>query len=396
MKKISTYFIVFAVFIVASITGVFLIGKAYEGKINTVYNDKIGDELLVEKNQGLILQQQSLSKKDNFLIYGSSELSTLDIPTHPSHMFNDKADGFQINLIGRGHSQSIIHAINLGALSKELQNKKVAIIISPQWFTEKGLEKEYFPMNFSELQFYTLMLDSKVDSSIKLKLAERVRELTFGNETSKMAYKYAKLYSDKNFAAEAELTILKPYYQIKKYMLSAKDKKDSLKAVNSSNKQNTNAQLKSFNWDKELKTAEDIGVSKANNNEFLIENSYYNKYIKDNLQKDKGAYKGQSYLNSPEYEDLEILLKICKDQNIKPIFISVPVHGKWYDYSEFPKEDRAGYYKKVTELITSYGFPIADLSGYEYEQYFLKDIMHLGWKGWVYVDQAIDKYYHSN
>lgn len=32
----------------------------------------------------------------------------------------------------------------------------------------------------------------------------------------------------------------------------------------------------------------------------------------------------------------------------------------------------------------------------EYEDYFLKDVMHLGWKGWVYVDEAIDKYYKEN
>ncbi|MBQ8338212.1 MAG: hypothetical protein IJY33_03625, partial [Oscillospiraceae bacterium] len=34
-------------------------------------------------------------------------------------------------------------------------------------------------------------------------------------------------------------------------------------------------------------------------------------------------------------------------------------------------------------------------SGYEYEEYFLCDTMHLGWKGWLKVNEEIDKFYHE-
>ncbi|MHA4074727.1 D-alanyl-lipoteichoic acid biosynthesis protein DltD, partial [Bacillus cereus] len=27
------------------------------------------------------------------------------------------------------------------------------------------------------------------------------------------------------------------------------------------------------------------------------------------------------------------------------------------------------------------------------DKYFLKDHMHLGWKGWVYIDEAIQQFY---
>ncbi|MCY8210741.1 hypothetical protein MOC18_04865, partial [Bacillus spizizenii] len=27
--------------------------------------------------------------------------------------------------------------------------------------------------------------------------------------------------------------------------------------------------------------------------------------------------------------------------------------------------------------------------------YFMKDTIHIGWKGWVYVDKAIDEFYKT-
>ena len=36
---------------------------------------------------------------------------------------------------------------------------------------------------------------------------------------------------------------------------------------------------------------------------------------------------------------------------------------------------------------------MADFSNKEYEEYFLKDIMHLGWKGWVYLDDKVYQFY---
>jgi len=37
----------------------------------------------------------------------------------------------------------------------------------------------------------------------------------------------------------------------------------------------------------------------------------------------------------------------------------------------------------------------ADFSDKEYEKYFLKDIMHMGWKGWVYFDEAVFNFYNQ-
>lgn len=42
-----------------------------------------------------------------------------------------------------------------------------------------------------------------------------------------------------------------------------------------------------------------------------------------------------------------------------------------------------------------YNVKLADFSQKEYEIYFLRDIMHLGWKGWVYLDRAVYEFYNN-
>lgn len=46
-----------------------------------------------------------------------------------------------------------------------------------------------------------------------------------------------------------------------------------------------------------------------------------------------------------------------------------------------------------TGIINVYEVELADFSDKEYEEYFLRDIMHLGWKGWVYLDEAVYQFY---
>ena len=45
--------------------------------------------------------------------------------------------------------------------------------------------------------------------------------------------------------------------------------------------------------------------------------------------------------------------------------------------------------------MAEYGVEMLDLTGREYEKYFMCDTMHLGWKGWLAVDKALIDYYYG-
>lgn len=395
MKKLLLSLLGIIAIVLSVTVTVKIANKYYTEKINNIYYDQMGDDLIDEKNRGIQLQKKSLQLADNLLIYGSSELSTNSIPTNPGNFFKHKANGFQINLVGKGYCQDITHAINFGALSNELKGKKVVFIISPQWFTKNGIEEKQFLMNFSELQFYSFMNNKNIKDDLKLEMVNRVKPFLKSTEET---YLYAQLYLGNSVFHKIAFNILHPYFQFKYYVLETKEKRTTYLQLNKYSlcKPVGDKKLVSFNWQEELKKAEKVGKSKVSNNKYYICDEYYDKYIKEQYNNCRDSNKGELSIDSPEYKDLELLLKLCKSQGINPLFVSVPVNGRWYDYTGFEKSERTAYYNKINNLLALYGFKVVDLSDKEYEPYLLCDVMHLGWKGWLYIDKEISRYFNEN
>ena len=67
----------------------------------------------------------------------------------------------------------------------------------------------------------------------------------------------------------------------------------------------------------------------------------------------------------------------------------MPVKASYYDLTEHNYESRQAYYDMIRNSCESYEVQYLDLSPYEYDTYFMRDVMHLGWTGWIHVDQAL-------
>ena len=93
---------------------------------------------------------------------------------------------------------------------------------------------------------------------------------------------------------------------------------------------------------------------------------------------------------------MSCLLDLCALRDIEVLFVHVPMHGSWNDYTGFSAVRREQYYEKVRNIAENYSnVTLLDLTGFEYEPYFLCDTMHLGWKGWLAVDRAIVEFYQQ-
>ena len=157
--------------------------------------------------------------------------------------------------------------------------------------------------------------------------------------------------------------------------------------------ENQTIKFEDYNFQELLKDANERGMNACTNNELGIEDQYYNTYLKDKMSDFKESRKDNNFSNEKEYEYLELFLQICKQLEIQPLIVNVPVNGRWYDYIGIEKEKRENYYNKILEISKKYNVQIADFSNCEYEKYFLKDVMHVGWRGWVKIDEAVYKYY---
>lgn len=364
------------------------------------YNEALGNGSDDQKIQGLYLLKESASHLDNVIVYGSSELRTDYISTHPANFFAGRRTGFQVNLVGRGSCQSIIHAISIAASGDSLKSSPVVLITSPQSYVEGGITPDMFFANFSKQQYITIMYDSSVSADIKKRLSVRITELLerYDQEFGKLqGYDDIRILAaagaNGGFAGSSVKAVTAPFFLFERFMCDNRDMIKSADLIRSCKTPQNSALSAEINWETEAKAAEEIAKQETGNNDFGMRNSDYKKNVGNKLSSFKNRDKTLSYDHSVEYDDLKLLLDICEQKGIRPLFVSVPLHGQWSDYTGFTKERRQSYYNKVESVVSQYDVEFLDLSGYEYQEYFLCDTMHLGWKGWLKVNEEMDAFY---
>lgn len=392
MKKLK-YFL-----IPVCITIIFITYFNYS--INNKYNEIINKKDITSikhtynqiiRDRGGVLKDK-IKEDGDLMLLGSSELSS-PVEQNPINIFPFEGAEYDVSIFGRAYTQSLQHATILSNVKGINKDDKVAIIISAQWFaSELGIDGGDFSVNFSEQQFYSFFQNENISKENKLYYAKRISELLGKSGEYSEERIYANLYYRDNIISKAVLTLLKPYYSFKEYMLEIKDKVQTIKLLNEMKDKEEN-QLKDINWTTEYEKAENQGKEKVTNNDIYVEDDYYDKYLRDKYDSLKDSWSNINLLESKEVEDYKFLLQICKENNIKPLIILMPVNGLYYDHLGLTLDKRTEFYSTLEEIATDNGFDVLNLQNKEYEKYYLSDVMHLGWKGWLNIDEEMYKYF---
>jgi D-alanine transfer protein len=256
-------------------------------------------------------------------------------------------------------------------------------ITSPQSYVPQGLAPDMFMANFSPLQLMELFQAEDLTAELKQALTKRVDTLLarYEAETGTKPEPGARLA---------------PYRALALPLLRLKDMAQA-KALIASAPEGIPAPLSSeIDWAAEEQAAAAQAKAASGNNEFGMLNDYYTTNVGQRLERLQGRDSSLSYAVSEEYGDLRLLFESCRQKGIEPLFVHVPMHGQWSDYVGFTAQRRQEYYANVRAIAEERQIETLDLTSYEYEEYFLCDVMHLGWKGWLEVDKALIGYYHGN
>ena len=335
--------------------------------------------------QGTYLQSEMLEDSKYVPIFGSSEFSRWD-PFHPSNYFETNEADFTPYLIGKGGMTSIIHDLNFATHAEELKNKQMIVIVSPQWFVKHGTDEEHFTPNYSPLQAYMLPYNNHVDDQVKRKLMQRL--MTYNSvKNDKLLSQLYDAYLNDNDVKFKSLSVAAKGY------LAVLQKRDIFHTVLKDNqpKRYQSDDVKDQSFETLLAQAETYGQERTKNSKFYIEDKVYKKK-EQYFNKMAGKNVGASYAESLEYDDFQIMLDILKDSEAKPLFVIIPVNGAYYDYTGFSEKGRQDYYTRIKKQIEDNGFTYADYSDHEYDPYFMRDTIHIGWKGWVYLNEDIEKF----
>lgn len=345
----------------------------------------------IYKDNGLRFNNY-FADNDYVLLQATSELKVpiteAPISFFPIQGMND------VETVGVQGWQSITHAEILGSIKTNNQNRKVAYVVSPQWFYYKnGVPPDNFQSSFAPVQFYSFLENEQITEEHKKQYTSRISKLLRGSVQFLPEKLYAKLYTSENFVSKGLKLIFEPYFYARKYMVNLKDKGLLYRKLNVLYDKK-DEKIRSVNWDEEFTKAKEEAKKKITNNDYMVCDEFYNKY-KDNLEKKKGYLKAYNILDSKEYDDFELYLDVCSDLGIKPYIILSPTNGKWYDQLGLSKESRDEFYKRARKMAEDKGFEVLDYADKEYTPYFMYDASHFGWEGWLDVDEKLYEHFKN-
>jgi len=379
----------FLISIVLVLITLVILNKTYIKKIEDYY--KVNDNSVrystaFEKYKSKDIILENITPK-TLVLLGSSELTTtINEEYHPKKIFN--YDDFNIMQIGVGNSQNIIHAATIGSIGNDIRNNKIVMIQSIQWFDNKnGILKDAFLSRISSEHVYNTMANDKISKETKEKFINRVIELSSTNKVLNKKYRSYKKY----FVQEQGNFITGEFLKLDNYFYKLKNKYEFFKNKGRENYPLSGEKTPDYDWKELDEKVTEQAKERTNNNDYQIDNTYYDKYIKTKYDQLKNSSKNTKYDESKEYDDLDILLSIVKDLNLNMKFAILPANGKWSDYTGIDSEKRQVAYNNLKEIAKKNNIEVMDYSSKEYEDYYMYDAMHLGWRGWIDFERDLYK-----
>ena len=379
----------FLISIVLVLITLVILNKTYIKKIEDYY--KVNDNSVrystaFEKYKSKDIILENITPK-TLVLLGSSELTTtINEEYHPKKIFN--YEDFNIMQIGVGNSQNIIHAATIGSIGNDIINNEIVMIQSIQWFDNKnGILKDAFLSRISSEHVYNTMANDKISKETKEKFINRVIELSSTNKVLNKKYRSYKKY----FVEEQGNFITGEFLKLDTYFYKLKNKYEFFKNKGRENYPLSGKKTPDYNWKELDEKVTEQAKERTNNNDYQIDNTYYDKYIKTKYDQLKNSSKNTKYDESKEYDDLDILLSIVKDLNLNMKFAILPANGKWSDYTGIDSEKRQVAYNNLKEIAKKNNIEVMDYSSKEYEEYYMYDAMHLGWRGWIDFERDLYK-----
>ena len=374
------------VLIAIAIVGTIMLAPFHAGKLSesTVHNGAVS--LSTNVLLGTRLKTQALST--NYVPFvGSSELSRMD-PFHPAVLARKYGRDYQPLLLGNAGTQSLTHFVDLQSVIPNVKNKKLVMIVSPQWFTHGGQRPDAFGFYYSPLETSNWLLKAKNT------LADRyaARRLLQMPATKGNGVIHAGLL---NIAAGQPLGKQRALIAAQRRILQNEDNmfcRTDLVNTNSARIAKAEQWLPDEATESELNDlAGRIAARNTTNNQFGIDNHFFaDRLSHGRFRRLRGGQRHFDYRRSPEYSDFELLLNMFAKNNVTVQFIIPPVNQRWAKYTGLSEGMYQGAVTKIKNQLSSQGFDhVLDLSQDGKRKYFMQDTIHLGWRGWVAVDKTV-------
>ena len=363
-----------------------------QGRKHNYQTDKRNAVTLTTANfKSRINKTNALSNKEHRFVpfFGSSEWLRFDA-LHPAVLAEKYDRNYRPYFIGQRGAASLNQYLGMQQMLPELKNGTAVYVLSPQWFTKKGYNSAAFQQFFSNDQLSSFLNQNETDENSEYaakRILEMKPEIAMKSQLSKVA------------KGQELNTFDKTYVQ---FLAELNKREDALFSPFAA-PNNANYDKKVLPYLKELpdefsyEALDQVAVRDAEehtkSNSFGIDDRFYKKRLSKKIGKLKGFQEHLSYEVSQEYGDLQLVLNQFAKLKTNVIFVIPPVNSKWMAYTGLNQEMYDATVLKIRYQLESQGFTnIADFSKDGDQAYFMQDTIHMGWKGWVAFDKAVDPF----
>jgi D-alanine transfer protein len=377
-------------------------GFLYAQVVESRYVQAMAPQFLRVNNVGSALQKIALRQPDWLLVYGSSEIVDEVLGYTAPEVFHDFPTGFAPFEVAQGGENSLILAQEVASLGPDLRGKKVVISFTPSMFFDPMIFTDTYDGLFVPLRANELAFSTQLSYATKQEAARRMLQYpkTLENEPL-LRFALERLASDSPLDHALYYAVW-PVGKLWTLVLELQDQWEALTFLWARPQLQVPAPHASavIDWQALAAKAEQEQEAHANNNPFGFDNTiWFTRYQNPTSDRYSLSFDQAAITNlqqTLEWTDLDILLRTLKEMGAEPLIMSRPINAPYWEARGVTAQDRQAYYNRLSQVVASYGMPLVDFRDHETDKYFNSDASsHTSRKGWVYVDKAMDEFFHG-
>jgi D-alanine transfer protein len=347
-------------------------------------------EIFALKNQGLVFQRAAAHSPNVLPIYGSSELLRPEAPERGNVFFRTAPTGFQLSPVGGGGANPLNMLQKVGALGSALHGKRLAFSLSPGWFCTPKPGTQGYKGNFSAMAATEMVFGTALDFGLKREIAARMLQFPETLEQRPFLEFALRRLASGQLLDRVIFCALWPAGKIQTALYELEDHWSALHHIKRQTKPPPRLQEQSVEWPQLIASAsrakpEDAGM--------IRQPSRFDRKITRG-SRDVGFLTGVK--TSPAWIDLDLLLRCLASVHARPLILSMPLGGDFYDHAGVSRAARDEFYSKLPALVNQYHFPVVEFQEHDEDPAFLiRQTPHLTAKGWAYYDRALDDFFHG-
>jgi D-alanine transfer protein len=382
---------------------------------------RVAADYAVVKYQSLFLQRAALEDDHLLPVYGSSELYCCGDPYRATQVFSTEPTGFDAFAVGQAGVANLLFMQMFGALGTSLRGKRIVIVGSPPWYNAgESYRKNSYDSNFSREVGEAFIFDSPISPFLRQAAARQMLAYPRSLDGNLLLRLGVESLARPTGLHRLTFGALAPLGRIEAWIDESRGAIRTLLYLrhHAGGRRAPPVAAQELDWVALATDATNIAVRRNTTNPFGIPDATYRLMVEGKRPKDvfdsalatfrSGVTNRDGQLfpfpddwrrnmtSSEEWTDLRLAAAVLRELGARPFFWTMPLDGFFDDYTPLSASARQNFYDRWEHVVGRTGFEWLDFRDADEDRFFVTGVGgHLGPRGWVFADYALDRWWHG-